>query len=290
MQIAQDKNKLYLVYELFMAFLALIVVAILFVEFTRPLTAEQEAMLANIDLTILAIFAVDYFYRLIRAQDKWHFFKGNIFDLIAIMPFDKAFRVARLARLVRLARLSRSARLTRTLRFSKVVRLFAFSKRIGSTFTGVLRTNGLIYVALVTIGIVLLGAFGILMFEENMGTFGDALWWSLVTTTTVGYGDISPESTGGRILAGFLMIVGIGFLGMVTGSVATFFVDRLSKNTEKERVSAIDKQVEYVKNTLDEIEDLSEEECEYLFETIKAIRNYKSKNNEKKTELQDISE
>ena len=290
MQIAQDKKKLYLAYELFMAVLALVVVGILFVEFTRPLTAEQEAMLANIDLTILAIFAVDYFYRLIRAQDMWQFFKGNIFDLIAIMPFDKAFRVARLARLVRLARLSRSTRLTRTLRFSKVVRLFAFSKRIGSTFTGVLRTNGLIYVVMVTIGIVLIGAFGILMFEDNMGTFGDALWWSLVTTTTVGYGDISPESTGGRVLAGFLMIVGIGFLGMVTGSVATFFVDRLSNNQDKVRLSVMDKQVESVKNTLDEIEALSNEEFEYLLETIRSIRNYKSKNMEQDTKLQDVGE
>jgi len=290
MQIAQDKKKLYLAYELFMAVLALVVVGILFVEFTRPLTAEQEAMLVNIDLTILAIFAVDYFYRLIRAQNKWQFFKGNIFDLIAIMPFDKAFRVARLARLVRLARLSRSTRLTRIFRFSKVVRLFAFSKRIGNTFSGVLKTNGLIYVVLVTIGIVLIGAFGILMFEENMGTFGDALWWSLVTTTTVGYGDISPESTGGRVLAGFLMIVGIGFLGMVTGSVATFFVDRLSNNQDKVKVSVIDKQVESVKNTLDEIESLSNEEFEYLLETIRTIRSYKSKNMEQDTKLQDVSE
>lgn len=290
MQISQDKSKLYLTYEIFMAVLALVVVAILFVEFTHPLTAEQETMLANIDLAILIIFAVDYFYRLIRAHDKWLFVKSNIFDLIAIMPFDKAFRVARLARLVRLARLSRSTRLTRVLRFSKVIRLFAFSKRIGNTFSGVLKTNGLIYVVLLTVGIVLLGAVGIFMIEDAMESFGDALWWSLVTTTTVGYGDISPESTGGRALAGFLMVVGIGFLGMVTGSIATFFVDRLSSNQEKEKESVVDKQIDYVKQSLDGIEDLSNEEVEYLLETIRSIRSYKSKNKEQDSELQDVTE
>ncbi len=264
MQTVQDKSKLYLVYEIFMAVLALVVVAILFVEFTRPLTEDQQAMLTNIDLSILGIFAVDYFYRLIRAHDKWHFFKRNIFDLIAIMPFDKAFRVARLARLVRLARLSRSTRLTRILRFSKVVRLFAFSKRLGNTFSGVLKTNGLVYVVLLTIGIILLGAVGILMFEDTMANFGDALWWSLVTTTTVGYGDISPESAGGRVLAGFLMIVGIGFLGMVTGSIATFFVDRLSKQTDQEKMSFKNKQLNLIKEQLDEIESMKLEEVESI--------------------------
>jgi len=141
-----DINKLYLFYELTMAALALVVVVVLFVEFTRPLTEAQATLLANIDFTILAIFAVDYFYRLARAQNKWQFFKNNIFDLIAIMPFDKAFRIARLARLTRLARLSRSTRVARVLRLTKIVRLFAFARRFGNTFSGVLKTNGLIYI------------------------------------------------------------------------------------------------------------------------------------------------
>lgn len=275
----QDRKKLSLAYELIMASLALVVAVILFIEFTRPLTEAQEVLLANIDIIILTIFAVDYFYRLARAKQKWQFFKSNIFDLIAIMPFDKAFRIARLARLTRLARLLRSARIARLLRLWKMVRLFAFARKFSSTFTGVLKTNGLIYVLSATFCIVLAGACGIMVFEENTATFGDALWWSLVTTTTVGYGDISPESTGGRVLAGFLMIVGIGFLGMVTGSIATFFVDKLARETEKRNISVIDEQIEYVKSKLDEIESLTEEELEYLWETIKAIRISKPKFN-----------
>jgi voltage-gated potassium channel len=262
-----SKNRL-MIYELFMAFLALIVVAILFIEFTRPLTEEQKSILFRIDLTILLIFAVDYFYRLVRAKDKWVFIKSNIFDLIAIMPFDKAFRIARLARLIRLARMAR---------FTKLVRIFALARRFGNTFAGVLRTNGLIYTISITFGIIFIGAFGILAFEPGMQNFGDALWWSLVTTTTVGYGDISPESTGGRVLAGILMLVGIGFLGMVTGSIATFFVTRLSKGDGSEKLSVIDEQLEYVKKKLDEIEKLSDEDCELLWTTIKTIRDSKTK-------------
>lgn len=264
----KDLKRLSIAYEIVMAGLALVVVAILYIEFTRPLTEAQEKLLTNIDLSILVVFAVDYFYRLARAQNKWQFIKINIFDLIAIMPFDKAFRLARLARLVRLARMAR---------FTKLIRLFAFARRFGNTFAGVLRTNGLIYMIIITFSVIFFGAFGIMAFEPGMKNFGDALWWSLVTTTTVGYGDISPVSTGGRILAGILMLVGIGFLGMVTGSIATFFVNRLSKENESKKLSVIDEQLEYVKNKLDEIEKLSDEDFEFLWTTIKIIRDLKIK-------------
>jgi len=128
-----------------------VVVAILLVEFTRPLTEEQERILGNIDLTILVIFAIDYFYHFAKAKTKWQFVKNNIFDLISIMPFDKAFRIARLARLVRLARMAR---------FTKLIRLFAFARRFGNTFAGVLRTNGLIYMIIITFSVIFFGAFG----------------------------------------------------------------------------------------------------------------------------------
>jgi voltage-gated potassium channel len=267
----KDKKKMLVNYEIFMAVLALVIVAILFIEFTRPLTESQEILLANIDLSILIIFAVDYFYRLAKAKEKWHFIKSNIFDLIAIMPFDKAFRIARLARLTRLARLARTTRVARLLRLTKIIRLFAFARRFGCTFSGVLKTNGLAYVVMVTFGIVFMGAFGIMAFEDNMQAFGDALWWSLVTTTTVGYGDISPESAGGRILAGLLMIVGIGFLGMVTGSVATYFVDRLSKKECAVYNSVMKEHVEYIKNKLDELDSLSREDIVVLSRLISNV-------------------
>lgn len=259
------KEKLLFYYELFMAFLALVVVGILIAEYTRPLTAEQIRILDRIDLAVVLIFAVDYFYRFARAKDKGVFFKSNIFDLIAIMPFDKAFRIARLARLARVFRLWRLSR------------LFAFGHRFAGTFTSVLKTNGLIYVIIVTFVVILIGGVGIYNLEENMETFEDALWWSLVTTTTVGYGDISPESTGGRILAGFLMFIGIGFLGMVTGSIATFFVSKLSRAEEAEDTSFTKEQIEHIKDQIDKIETLTEEEFERLWQILKSIRDTKTK-------------
>ncbi|WP_260412610.1 potassium channel family protein [Alkalihalobacillus sp. TS-13] len=59
--------------------------------------------------------------------------------------------------------------------------------------------------------------------EPNFESFEDALWWSIVTLTTVGYGDLYPVTTVGRLIASFLMFVGIGLIGVITGMVASFF-------------------------------------------------------------------
>ncbi len=61
---------------------------------------------------------------------------------------------------------------------------------------------------------------------SSINNFGDALWWSGVTVTTVGYGDVAPVTMTGRIAAFGLMLVGIAVLGVITASVATWFVER----------------------------------------------------------------
>ncbi|MFP4308458.1 MAG: potassium channel family protein, partial [Desulfococcaceae bacterium] len=78
--------------------------------------------------------------------------------------------------------------------------------------------------------VTLLGSLGFVVFEKDM-KFGDALWWSIVTLTTVGYGDISPATLGGRLVGITIMVAGIGFLGTLTATIASIFVEnRLLEN------------------------------------------------------------
>ena len=83
----------------------------------------------------------------------------------------------------------------------------------------------------VIVVLVLGGAFGSTYFQEGQ-SFTDALWWAIVTLTTVGYGDISPDSTGGRLIGVVLMFFGIGVLGLFTATIAGVFVE---KRLRKER-------------------------------------------------------
>ncbi len=87
-----------------------------------------------------------------------------------------------------------------------------------------MRNEHLDVVLLMLVAISVIGMVGIAFFEPQLSVV-DALWWTLVTITTVGYGDIYPTSVGGRIVGIFLMLFGIGFLGMLTATLASTLVE-----------------------------------------------------------------
>ena len=93
----------------------------------------------------------------------------------------------------------------------------------------ILRHHSLFRVLIAAAGTLFLGAWLVLLFEEkakgsNIHSYPDALWWAIVTVTTVGYGDRYPVSAGGRGVAVVLMLVGIGLIGVLTATVASVFV------------------------------------------------------------------
>ncbi len=96
-------------------------------------------------------------------------------------------------------------------------------------FGAILRHRGLFRVLLTATGLLFLGAWVDLLFEDhaagsNIHSYADSLWWAVVTVTTVGYGDRFPVTAGGRAVAVILMLVGIGLIGTLTATVASFFV------------------------------------------------------------------
>lgn len=95
-------------------------------------------------------------------------------------------------------------------------------------------TNSMGELFLLYMAIVALGAVGFAMFEDK--SFGDALWWSIVTSTTTGYGDLSPATWQGRIVAGALMLVSILFiLPLLIGYIASALVQNRDAFTHEEQ-------------------------------------------------------
>ena len=90
-----------------------------------------------------------------------------------------------------------------------------------------LRRENLHYLIGLVAVLVLLGGVGLTLTEER--SLADSLWWSIVTVTTVGFGDISPTTLGGRLIAVVLMLVGIGVLGLFTATIAGLFVENRFK-------------------------------------------------------------
>lgn len=114
-----------------------------------------------------------------------------------------------------------------------------------------LHHKGFNYVLVVAVATIGLGAAGIYIVEkgQTVNSVADALWWSVVTVTTVGYGDVSPVTGEGRLIAVVLMFVGIGGISAFTATIASFFV---GQDQEKE-TNAIERRLEAVEGRLEEV-------------------------------------
>jgi voltage-gated potassium channel len=103
----------------------------------------------------------------------------------------------------------------------------------------ILRHHSLFRVLIAATGTLFVGAWAVLLFEENTKTgnihsYPQALWWAIVTVTTVGYGDKYPVSAGGRLVATVLMLVGIGLIGVLTATVASVFMKEHTDSAKEE--------------------------------------------------------
>ena len=107
------------------------------------------------------------------------------------------------------------------LRLARLARLIVASKRARQLFDRIGR------VAIVAVSVMTVGA-AVAYYAEHpvnaeFATFGDSMWWAIVTLTTVGYGDIVPETTTGRIVSVAIMLTGVAVLGLLAGTLASFF-------------------------------------------------------------------
>lgn len=191
--------------EILLTLLAILSVAVLTFEIVAESDIIPRSHLIIIDLSISMVFLLDWLIRFSREKDRGKFFRNNWWELLASIP--AYIEPTGILRFVRLA-----VRLRILFNRSKYFIKHAYTLEVFSLF------------ALIMFG----GADLFHMFEygvnENVNSFFDSIWWAMVTITTVGYGDISPVTTGGRIISMIMMILGIGFLGLTTGKVASYLV------------------------------------------------------------------
>lgn len=247
------QKKITTYYEATMGVLALAAVSLAVLDLTSGLNSWQHVA----DNVILVIFIIDYFVRFVLAGSKMEFLKKNIFDLIAIIPFSsffRAFRIARLTRVLKIAKISKISRLAAySLRFAKKARVF-------------LDTNGFKY--MLGLCCALIASGGVAIHYAEGTSLEDGLWWAFVTSTTVGYGDISPSTNLGRIVAIILMITGIGLIGMLTSTITSFFF-----NVKKEEeIKHKNKLIGAIKEQIDELETMSNEDIDRICEILKTFK------------------
>lgn len=253
----KSKEKLLFLYDLLFSGLAIAAVYFAICDMTTGCSGVQR----DIDFVINTIFIVDCALRLLIAKDKKEFFQNNVLDLIAIIPFNSLFKVFRVFKIFKMLKLLKLAKASA--RFARLYKHIKFFFDL----------NGFKYMVLVTLICIIIGGVSI-HFAEGM-SLSDGFWWSFVTATTVGYGDISPSTIPGRIIATILMLVGIGLIGSLTSTITALF---FQKHTQKAETSR-DKLIKSIQEQLNNFDNLSDDDLKTICNTLNFLHKENNHDN-----------
>ena len=201
-------------YQVFVLVLCLWAIASLAVSHFLPEGGAGRTILEYADILVCGLFLVDFVVTLATSENKWRYLcTWGWLDLLSSIPALPAARIGRIARIFRIVGVIRGIRATRLLA-AVVMRTRGENTFLAAALVGVLLT--------------ITCSAAILHFEAhadgNIKTADDAVWWALVTITTVGYGDRFPVTTEGRFIAVVLMFAGVGLFGTFSGFLASWFI------------------------------------------------------------------
>ena len=242
---SQEKHLELKVYDLLLIVVAVISIVVVIWQLFLVQNPEIAKLLYIMDFVVCIFFFIDYIRQIMMASNRWRYvFTWGIFDLISSIPAVGPLRALKIVRIIRIIRVVRSLRvISQTLIRDKLASAVSMLALIGSMT-------------------ILLCCIGVLHYESGapgatIKTAQDVTWWAVVTTSTVGYGDMYPITTEGRIMAVVIMCVGIGLFATFAGALAGIFM-RKPKDipaSAAERYHFIVDQNNRVLSRLDELEE-----------------------------------
>lgn len=230
-EVADDDDKLSNIYDTFM--LIVIILSLI------PLAFKQSYFIFQImDKISVTIFIIDYLMRWITADYKFNrhqvisfvrypFSIMAIIDMVSILPsltlINASFKALRVLRLIR------------TLRIFRVFKVIRYSKNI-QMMRNVLKKSkgGLLTVSSLAVGYIFVSALVIINVEpESFRNYFDALYWATVSLTTMGYGDIYPVTTIGRLVTMFSSFIGIAIVALPAGIITAGYMSEVEDKQNK---------------------------------------------------------
>lgn len=237
------------VYDIVMSALAVVEAVLILFDCTQGLHGGAKVLYIGIYLLFLADIAV----RIGTMKDNKKFFRQNFWDIVAVLPLHGVLPLW-------------GGKFDTVMSVINLVRIIAFLSRPLKKAQRFYNTNGFKYVVFATFMTIITG--GVLIHYAEGMDFDDGIWWAFVTATTVGYGDISPNTFFGRMIAMVLMLVGIGLIGSLTSTLTSFFMTRQNRKSSEAVLDA-------VKKELDRFDELSKSDVDRLCEVLKALKKKK---------------
>lgn len=226
-------------WESFMALLAIAFVALGFLPF-------HGAALTSVELAISAFFLVEFVLRIGASRARGQYLLNHWMDLVAVFPTIPGYQDAAFVRMARL------------LRLLMVLRLLGAVDRFMTHVRGVTAQPGLTYLVGV-ITVLVMGGGAVAFFGERasnpgMDSYSKAVYWAVITVTTVGYGDILPMTSLGRAMAGLIVVGGLVMWSLLTASIVSYLAELTGKKPDGNAA------VEDAKGKLDRLNSLSRDE------------------------------
>lgn len=212
-------------YQIFVLALSVWAIAALAISAVIPHGTAAHTFLEYADVLVCGLFFIDFAMTLALSKDRWRYLATwGWLDLLSSIPMLPAARLGRFARIFRVVRVIRGIRATR-LMASLVLQHRAENTFLAAALVAILLT--------ITCGAAMLH-FEVHAENSNIKTAEDAVWWALVTITTVGYGDRFPVTTEGRLIAVVLMFAGVGLFGTFSAFLASWFIGGMEQEKQSD--------------------------------------------------------
>jgi voltage-gated potassium channel len=249
----------------------------LFITVIFPLKAGTLQAFAMFDAVVVLFLWVEYLFRVNEQDDKWRYVAYQWSDILAIIPFDY----------IALVSFGIALPLTigfKLLRLVRIVALLRFSRRIEREVLAFAEKTRLIYGLAIYLLVIIVGALLFFYVESpvnsTVSTPNDALWFMIVTMTTVGYGDIVPRTGFGRMIAVIAMITAILFASLITATTTSALMEKFRAEREeiteasKETIGNVLSQISELKERLDELPKVAQQtdEIKADLDELKAMR------------------
>ena len=217
--------------------LALAYLAALIIGALPSVLPEWHRLAMFAEDVIIAVFAEEFLVRIALAQRRLAYLRAHWLDVVIIVvPFLRPFRLLRLLRLLPM-----------------LLRAVGGLRQILGPYRGS-------YVLPTSLLAIITSAGLVTIFESGgdgaIDEFADGLWWAIVTITTVGYGDLTPVTTEGRAVAVFLMLIGITLFGVLTASIAAYFVDTTTGDERDLTLHALTEKIDGLESRIREQQEL----------------------------------
>lgn len=244
-------------YNVFIGMLALMnsIIILVLLVYSMPKIVVESFIYINLIVSI--IFNIDYILLW-----KKYFIRVNVFqkivEVITLIPLTLLYKMEIYINI------SESADL-----LIKILILISLLIKFKNRIKELVIINKFNYMMILTTIIIVIGATIISLVEKM--SFEDAVWWSFVTFTTVGYGDVLIKTTLGRLFSIVLMTIGIGFISVTTSTIAIYLVNKDNKRKVKKDFK--DETIEHIKLKIDNLDTLSDLDLKNIYETLKILKN-----------------